>query len=334
MLKHFHTFQTFNADDSPHTVALLCVGKTSSTALAYAWINTIHAMGELTVQHLEHSTHIPPYRVEESIKRLLDIPEDSPVDEASLLHQLYLHMITKGQERMLTRLKWFESQNRAYKTSYHATYDAAMASYPNFTNLDLRGQLLASREAIPYRRGLSVGLYEPKPRRTAVWKWTDYQEPLGLLQMLHEVCVEKPYHLHAGSSNAPVRLKKTFKKSQSRTPKARLAQLIDASCEYPHFKFRKEIDPKVIEWLDRNPNPLLDKDAQEMAKLPADDLLELLALNRSWVSKWYAFNLVIGNKTRDINREDLLEYTVEDGEMVSEVFQIDLFAQYKEFLGK
>lgn len=330
MLKNFIVFECRNPNNTPCCRALLCVGKSPATCLAYAWVDTVQAYGDITITPVHHANEITVDTVIESINRLCDTQHSSQ-DEA--VRALNHYLIMKAEEKLAVRERWYVSQGRKYRTSAYATHDAAWAAIPVFPLQELNHRLKAERDGEHYTPPSQAELLQGISEIQTRWTWeNDYVEPEGMLNMIKCHVTEVPLKVVHKHPSAASRIRKHYKETRTRTPKSRLMYLMELAETMPvmNYKGYQSIVHKikfpwhelVPKWFILNPAPLNSWDAARMAKLDYDDKMHILADQMSWLHHWYVLQAAIRND--DVGDEvEVFTWNVDKQEMVSEPVTYD-----------
>ena len=321
MLKHFHAYPLHHESYAPYSYALLCIGKTPSAAVAYAWVDTIQIDGHVSYTKLVHSTEISHAKICETLNTLCGT--DHPMNEPELFHRsLYQYMVDMANKKLETREKWYKSQNRQYKATKFATFDAAWAQFPLFPQAELNKQLLSEREGIPFSHLRTVDVFNTSDEtlKKKRWAWKDYVEPTKHVATLlkhtaGEIIPGKPL-----SAESIKHVNKYLNKSSLRTPRSRLTALIQHAKNIPHA----HTVPAAIPWVESTPGPLTERDAESVAKLPHEEIMQLLAEHQSWLTQYAIMKTSVGTLSRVADYVYQYEYNADEDEIVPVPWDIDL----------
>lgn len=302
MLKYFHAFECRIHDEYPMCRALLCVGKSPSTAIAYAWVDTItNGDGSLHIAPVIHDSPIGLDKVKQAINTLCETDHQNETD---LFNELHKYMLIKAEQKLTSRQKHYQGQGRKYKTTHYAATDAALASMPVFPLTDLPGKLQAERHEVNYRRPDYDELFQnvtgPKPK----WTWEeDYREPEGILNLLRVHAAEAPLSVITVKAYASRRIKRNLKEVRTKTPQARLQHLMEIAQSMPSVDYKafKRAETKlpfpwhqvVPQWFLENEPPLNLWDATRLAKRPYNEMMSVIADQLTWLHHWYVMQAYI-----------------------------------------
>lgn len=287
MLRNFYTYECRHTNDVPMCRALLCVGKTPSQLLAYAWVDTFAENGDLRIKPVEHDSEITVTRLHQSLNAICgtDYAEDQ---EEQMWQALHDHMIDKAEDKLTTRQGWYKSQRRRYRTSHYASMDAAMACAPATPSINLEGRLKVARDERPYIERdyqLHDGSFETQKK----WTWDDFKPPEDLYLFLQSMIVELPFNQrHLPNTFFESVAGKKMNATRAETPKQQLKYILALGRECPTRYSKAYYAGNLGTWSTRYPCPLGTYQAIELAQMPYDDMMKIFADLLSWLNQWFA----------------------------------------------